>query len=541
MLLALVPVLFYLFRQLPRKRTVSTLLFWELPAPEETETRRWHRLRRWISLLLQILFVLLLCLALGQPVWKAWQDTPPATVFVLDASPSMATANGTNASPWEEALAQLHQRFGQLRANEEVSVILATPEPHVLLEWNNHPRRAQEALNQAELAPTAAAWPETLRLARNLRQSRPESEVVVLSNLVWAEWPEEEWEEEYQLLTLPIDPFHNTGITRFAARRSLFAPGEYTVSAEILHAGDAPFRGEALLYRDEALHDLRSVELEPGEEWTHQWNGNSAETHAFQLVLEPNQNEPPQSLSSDLQADLSLPAFPSLEVAFHGTPHPFLIAAFRAQPSLHWSSDTNGSPDLTVYYQSVPAEFESRPDHPVLLIQPPENGFWGERGSPVERPVVLHQKQDHPLLSHVDLSLLRLQQTSHWTPPPATEIFLESREAPLLFGRWDARQKWLVLPFALEESDFALRAAFPIFVGNLLQTLRPAQDPIISQLPGPVSTRGSSLTPPSEVRTIAEPTTLSWFHRFPLWQFVLLLGLAWLFVEWWTYSRRHTE
>ena len=87
--LALPIVALYLIRTRLQRKPVSTLLFWEHLTPQVYNHSLWRKLRRWVSLVLQLLFLLLLGLAIAQPL-ASWQTAKPAAVIlILDTSVTM--------------------------------------------------------------------------------------------------------------------------------------------------------------------------------------------------------------------------------------------------------------------------------------------------------------------------------------------------------------------------------------------------------------------------------------------------------------------
>lgn len=549
LLFGLVPVLFYLFRQHPRLRPVSTLLFWESLEEVREETRWWQKLRRWLSMLLQIVLVLLLVGALSRPIWPGDGTDHGAVLLVLDNSPGMG-GRGEGLSPWERALAEADRQLGQLRSNQEVLILLTSPAPEVLLEWSNHPRRGRRALEAATLAASPADWPTTLRLVGNLAKSRERVQVVVLSDLVWDFWPEDQWGKDWALFPMQSESVDHAGLVRFGVRRSLVHPGEYHLEAEAAYEGAQPFEGEALLYQNGNLSDLQAVTMDPGGSWTHRWTGLREEGAEFRLVLE-RLNGNGSRLGVDQEAVLVLPPFPEVEIHLFGEENPFLEAVWRAQPRVKYQfhgydeSGSGGSedavPTLMVYHRTLPPEPERSPSRPTLLLDAPGDGFWGTGGGYRDHPAALAQADEHLLLQHLDLGMLRLRGAREWTPPVDAEVFLQGELIPLLYGRWDYRSRWLHMPFSLRESDLALRAAFPILAGNLIQSLRPGNQPTAAVLPGETTTRGRALTPPEDVVRVGTINAPGWWSRYPLWVFLLLLAVAWSFVEWRTFTRRHTE
>ena len=101
--LAVPIIVFYLIKTRLQRRLVSTTLFWQQLAPQIYNTSLWRKLRRWLSLLLQLLFLAALVFALAQPL-ASWQSLQPASlVIVLDPSASME-ATDVAPSRWQRAV-----------------------------------------------------------------------------------------------------------------------------------------------------------------------------------------------------------------------------------------------------------------------------------------------------------------------------------------------------------------------------------------------------------------------------------------------------
>src|SRR6202000_2141728 len=79
--LALPIILFYLIRQRLRVKSVTTLLFWENLAPKVHNLPLWRKLRRLVSLLLQLLLLALLVFALARPILPGQSEVTSAVVI----------------------------------------------------------------------------------------------------------------------------------------------------------------------------------------------------------------------------------------------------------------------------------------------------------------------------------------------------------------------------------------------------------------------------------------------------------------------------
>ncbi len=541
-ILAIVPILlFYLIRQRPRPITVSTFLFWDLLTPQTRSNPLWRRLRRWISWLLQVLFLLLLLFALAQPFFSGTGQGQRDLILILDANPSMEASNQEGNS-WQQAIHQAHIIIGQMRSIDRAMILLAGEEPQIVQTWSRDRQQLKDTLQPLSPATRPSNVETSLRLAHNLITGNPSGEILLFSDLVWSNPPAENLMSNVQVFHSQVRGSH-AGIVQFSGRRSHNLPGQYQLHAEVAYEGDTPWTGEVQLWRNERLVDIRPLEVESGGKWQYQWKNVSTREQSYRLELVSNNPGQTPLIQSDQRAFLIVPEVKPRRVAVIGPRDPYIEAVLRSIPSaqhVYALSDTP-LPDLLLILQGNPPEDVTH--IPSLYIQPTESGFWGNSGELITAPSVLTWANQHPLLEHVDVASVKIASARHYTPPPDAEGFIEGMESPLLYGRWDENRKWLVLAFNIHDSNLVFRTAFPIFISNLLYHLKQENSLPQALLPGETVTR---LQPLSALLADHQPTlsvssTFSPFLYFPLWYWALITGLAWVFLEWALYHRRITE
>jgi hypothetical protein len=163
----------------------------------------------------------------------------------------------------------------------------------------------------------------------------------------------------------------------------------------------------------------------------------------------------------------------------------------------------------------------------------------------IEQPLVSEFARESPLLRHVGIDKVGLQTAREFVPAPGAQVLAESFGKPLIFGRWNGERRWLVLPFDLDSSDLVLRTAFPILLGNIVESQR-TDEPVaaVDPLPGPVESALARTVPdeaPVAGASAPDAPGIAWWSSFPLWWWAACFGLCWLLGEWWSFSRRITE
>ena len=535
--LALPIIALYLIRTQLERRSVSTLLFWEQIKTQSYNSALWRKLRRWLSLLLQILFLALVTFALTQPL-APWQTAQPAsTVFVLDPSASMLAKEGSQ-SRWEQARAVLEQRIRQMRPFDRVAILVATDPPQVLSGWTASRRTLLEALAQAQPVEEGVSLRPALALAENLQATQPNSSVQLLTDGVWKTAGDVDPKVECVWIG---EPQPNAGITQFSARRSFSSPGEVRVSLEVTSRAREKVDGTVELFRSGQLVDVQPVALEPGGNWQREWDLRAEGADEFEAKLS---GFPPDALAADDTARVKIDAVRVIRIILVSDANPYLEAALAALPLVEWArvEKLSGFPDpsvLYVFHRTAPPQgFENAN---AVLINPPEAGFWGKPEGAVDRPLVSEVARDEPLMRHTGFANVSLDAATKWEKPPVSKVFAESFGDPLIYGQWDDRRRWVLLAFDLEGSDFVLRTAFPILLGNAVESLRPAKTVAPSTAPGRGETALEKTAVAENHAATSSPGLVAWWLAFPLWWWALAAACLWLIGEWWLFTRRVTE
>ncbi len=545
--LALPVLVFYLLRQRGRIKPASTLLFWRQTQPQLHNRPFWKRFRHWLSYLLQVLFLMLLCMALSRPYFAGPSGTPGAFIFVMDASASMQAAGADGETVWEKALSEARRRVRGLPAGRQGMVILVGKPVKIPQGWTANRRLLDAALASARPGEEAAGLEPALELARNLAETAAPAEIYLFTDGVWEDMPEPSALKEARIVPAG-PPKDNTGIVSFSARRLHTVPDEYLLSAKAQTSAGGGFEGRALLYRDGQLADARELSIAPGGSWQHVWRKRGLEAGRFSLKLEGTEKD---ALDADNQASLELEALQTVKARLAGDPNPFLRAVLLSFPGVAVETEEQNTPALPagrnegpvcwIYNQTAPPGYFQ--GQPVILINPRTDGFWGHYAGELEKPLVTEWERDHPLCQHLSLDTVRLRQASRYEPPPGAETWAGSFEHPLLCGRWDGAAPWLLMAFDLERTDLPLRAAFPVLMGNWLQNLRGGRQGASAALPGPAETalrsRLEELPEENPAEHVNSPALI--WPRLPLWWWLLGLGALWCLAEWWSYSRRITE
>lgn len=523
-------IAFYLLKTRMRPRPVSTLLFWDQIKPTAQSAPFWRKLRRLISLLLQLLMLSLLVLALMQPGCQSREAEADQTVYLIDCTPSMA-AGDTLALARDQIVARLRG----MRAEDSAALLLTGETPEVLSGWQSNPRRLRQALEEATLEPGPGEVAPALQLARELIAERPNGRIVLVSDSVL---PETLDLEGVELLALG-EPMPNAGIAHFAARRARQAPGEYQLSAAVTWSNPPPEGIELEIRGNDVLLEVIRIPTNDPPPWRREWTGELTEDTTFtaNLVVENG-----DALTADDAASVTLPAARIVRIGLLSEGNRFLEQALASLPGVQWMRLAPGD-DIPAELDLLIVDGVTAPEVPPttarLLIDPTESGDWGKPLETISNPLISATDETAPLMRYVELDEVQVTSATRFELPPGTDQFAESFGNPMLFGNWRGDDRWLVLPFDPARGDLVLRTAFPILLTNVVLSLQGGLEGVHADLPGAAESALARLEPAAAAE--APETATAGLAGIPLWWWFVAVAFLWVFAEWWLYERRITE
>src|SRR3954468_24671493 len=256
-------VLLYLLKVKRRPVAVSTLLFWQKVLQENRRRALFQRLRRLLSLLLQLLIFALVMLALARPMLDRLVRSGAATVVVIDTRARMQAREPGGQTRFALAIAEAQKLARQAGSLRQMAVLTGGAEAAVAVPFTGDEKTLREGL--ARLQPTDATGElgSALRLGRELLASRAgEQRLVVITDRAGGQAPDEKPAAEYVSVATPLE---NVGITQFAARALPASPETCEVLLELHNFGEQAVSGNVELSLDGRVLDVRPFQLAAGE------------------------------------------------------------------------------------------------------------------------------------------------------------------------------------------------------------------------------------------------------------------------------------
>jgi Ca-activated chloride channel homolog len=431
--LLLVP---YLIRRNPRRVVFSSLLLF-MEHGTQSRAKPWGRLRLPPVFFLQLLLLMLLILALAEPVFSVRVSN---IAIVIDNSASMQAREDDTA---RVALARDQARsvLADLGANGKVDIFHIVPHLEKVNKATLSPSDAiglLASLEPYDLADAPADYGYLLdQLATNHKYERV---YFITDRTVSGQ------SGAVRVLTVGR-PRDNLAVTAFTVSPSSLVNPRLEAIVEVANFSSQDQRVRVTLRGDGGGSPLANRELRVPA-------GRSASA-TFQGVSEKQyyvaEIDDGDALTLDNRQFAVAANARSLKIVAI-SPRPQALNSLRAiagvsltivAPEDYQQTDRSGF-GLEIFHYSAPAAL---PANPSLLVLPPDNNPVVRLGNPVTRPVVSGWRESHPLNRYLNLALFRPSYVRPLVPRTAGETIIESPEGTLAFTMEHQGKRHLVLGF----------------------------------------------------------------------------------------------
>lgn len=522
-LLAIIPIVLYLFRRKSKRIDVSTLVFFKSLAQEHQESAWLRRLKKLLSFLLTLAILMGAVLALSRMVFSPRSEDTRTIVVMLDRSASMAVANAENVSRLEKAREEIKSRLDAVPEDVGVALIAYDRRPEIVQPRTLNRRELIARLDQIEVRPVSQDEESAIESAITLAQLETPAIIWHASDHAvdgggdadadadadegdGSEGGDEAFEGnsvtgDRLAVDLPdgvameffdlalVDPV-NVGFTAFQVRRVPLVHSKFEVFVRVGLNKAAPDPVTARLevgISGLAPLQLRDIELEPGgsEELVIPIEG--VEDQLLHLKLRADND----ALSTDNDILAPLPRSRPVVVAVVAQKQKredkeFLLIdqyteialmAIQEQGELvMWKGGPDSWPtkeevDVVVFDNWLPDEWPT--DIPVVVINPPRDAgpikVRPLAGAGVPYDSIRASDENHPLLFRVSSSRIALTQTVIYQVEGSLQPLWLAGNEPVMSAGEVRGQRIVVMGFSASQSErLPLTASFPILMGNAL-------------------------------------------------------------------------
>lgn len=481
-------VLLYILKLKRVKVPVSSTLLWDRAVQDFKANAPWQKLRRNLLMILQIIALLLLALALARPFIFGNALTGGRTVLLLDTSASML-ARDEAPDRLGAALKAAGTLVSDFARNDEGMVIAAGPTPRILASFTNDKGELLSALEQSRSgAGGVADLDAALSLVSTLAKGTATRVVIFSDGAVPDLSP-------FAATDLRIDFYpvgqsgDNLAIVGAGARQNPFTD-EFELFVALHNFYGAPETVDLNLSVDGDVLDVRTVQLNAGQrqevvltKLPYIPKPISVELDRSDPLLEDNRAYivmPPQvrykvALCTNSESILLRQVLNSLErIDLYTYKDGKLITTQQVDPNAPppridvWvvEDDAQSGIDPTAGYL-----FIDTLKHPFLPVVPSTRAVLDFTADPPVVPTVVGLDRGHPVLRFTNLGDLRLQAMRRCQLQPWGKVIVDASEGPLIVEGSNEGQHTLYLAFNIYDSDFPLKASFPMFMANALNYL----------------------------------------------------------------------
>jgi len=475
-LLGLAPViiLLYLLKLKRRPKVVSSTLFWFRAVQDLEANAPFQRLRKNLLLLLQLIILLLLILVLTRPYLRAATKVKQSIAIILDCSASMQ-ATDESPSRFDAARGKAETLIRDLSEGDRAMLIAAAHKAQVLQSLTHNKEELLKGLQRATAWDTETDLAEAFLLAQSLLAKAPGSEIVILSDGGFESLPPLA-SENVQVRFVPLgQTCDNLAITALDIRPDPSTSGAYQLFTSVSNFAAEARSADLELYVDDRIADSQPIEIPSGGQSAQVFRVSGVERGILQVRLDVSDD-----LETDNRAFAVFAPEETTDVLLAGEGNYFLQRMLALDPRVRLSIASAeeyasvGDYDLTVFNGWCPPSLNPNGNFVFLACAP---ASWEATVSApaVDYPPVVDWSRSHALLRFVSLENVLIGRTLRLQSPASAEVLIESVETPLMTvsieqGRFFS----LFIPFDLNDTNWMLRASFPIFVTNLIDFSRDA-------------------------------------------------------------------
>lgn len=465
-------IVLYLLRMRRQDVKVPAVFLWPQLTADVRANAPLQKLRWSWLLLLQLLVAGLLVAGLAGPLHRERGLRGKTTVFVLDASASMGA---TDARPtrYEAARRQIEAAIGTLAAGDRCALVEAGAQTRVLSPLTADKPKLRDALRRGHVTDAPGEMGEALRLASALVGQQAQGRIVVFSDGAFPAVRDFSPGRADLVFAKVGTGGRNLAVTALEAGPT---PGGGTQLFAAVHNEDThALKTVATFTVDGVVTDVRSIAVGAG-----QTIGQTLPLPASARRAEVHLATPGDLLPADDTASVFVQGAGAVRVLLVSQGDLFLERALALEPSVKLDraasvplgeraeASGDGSYDLVIFDDTPPQAVKAQA---VWSLGGAGAGLPVVDAGASVRPQVLSWKRDDPVLRDASLQDILIEQARRVRAAPDARILAQGTDGPLMVASQRGGHRALYVGWSLLQSDFPLRAAFPIFVDNALSWL----------------------------------------------------------------------
>jgi Mg-chelatase subunit ChlD len=467
---------------------VSSLLHWDGLKHSITAAEPWQKLRWSLLLILQLLAVALLAFALARPAILEEAELAEHTVFIVDASGSMAAIDG-DPDRLGTAVEEAKRLRDELPDEGIASLIVASARPSVLVTQSAAEDEFSRAIDTIRTNGGTADFESTFALAESLVLPERDTDFVLLSD-----GQLDETEQKLAPLGTRFVSVGQTDTNRAITDLSVNAgPGGLQARVTVASTG-GPDAIQVLRLDVDGITVL-SQEIEiPGGGVVEETFELPAGTRVAAYL------DGEDLLAYDNQRYVGAPVLGSLKARVNGEARFFIDQLLAAIPDVDFDVAPGEEVDFEIY-AGVPVP--SEPTTPFIAIDAPGGAPGILSVGRIENPIPT-LVADHPLLEDIDVGRIAISEAQSLEVTDG-EIVLGAPGAPLIVESETNGVPFYYVAFTLEQSNLPVDIAYPIIGARMVGGLATAEGVAEALTVGdriPIGATGGTVTDPRGNETV---------------------------------------
>ncbi|WP_394829545.1 VWA domain-containing protein [Pendulispora albinea] len=461
-----------------RRRTVAIPFspLWQRILKDKEATTLFSRLKRLLSLLLQLALLALLVFALGDPRAAATLVKGRTLVVLIDASASMQ-ATDVAPSRLEVAKNEVKAMIRGLGGADRMLIAQMDAMVTPLGPMSGDTSELERALDEVKATDARADFPRALRFATDTLRNVELGEIVVVSDgnlgpALDASGPVHLGDDKLSFVAVGTGK-RNVGITQFSVRRYPLDKSRYEVMLEVTNTGPEQQDIELKLLGDGNVVDLTKLRLMPGERLPRFYPNLSGASRTLEASL-TNVDGSHDDLPADDRAYALLPERRRAKVLVVTEGNTYLEAALlldeyldvtMVNPTEYVNKHASGGGfEVIIFDRVTPA---SPPRAHALYLDPRGPGSPVKIEAELVSPGFDKIDRKHPIVRFTALDDVNIAR-GHKLVPQATDKVVGSfaGSSPILVAGARGAYKFVAVGFDVRDSDLPLRVAWPLFLLN---------------------------------------------------------------------------
>jgi hypothetical protein len=470
-----------------RRRTVAVPFskLWEKILRDKEATSLFSRLKRLLSLLVQLALLALLAFALGDPRAAATLIKGRNLVVLVDASASMqATDVAPAKNRLDAAKEETKKVIRGLGGADRMLIAQMDAAVTPLGPASSDTSELERALDSIKPTDARADFSRALRFATDSLRGVENAEIVVVSDGRLGDAVDASGKvhlgDDIKLSYLPIGRgVRNVGITAFSVRRYPLDKSRYEVMLEVTNTGPETEEIELALRADPKggdqgqLVDLTKLRLKSGERLPRFYPNLSGASRALEATLSPLPNSKDE-LPADDHAYALLPERRRAKVLVVTPGNTYLEAALLLDEYLDVTvvspreyaekvAASGQHHDVVIFDGATPAE---PPRAHAIYLDPRGPGSPVKVEGDLKSPGFDRIDRKHPIVRWTALDDVNIARGHKLLPQPGDKVVGASADGPILVTGQRGGFKFVAMGFDVRESDLPLRVAWPLLLLN---------------------------------------------------------------------------